>query len=182
MLLFYTAVRVSELVHIEVGDVDLDACKIFINRGKGAKDRYVLFPATFRLVLKSHLHAAPRNRYLFETQRFGAFTTRRIQQIVQGYREKAGITQPLHPHLFRHQMLTYLTSKGLSDAQIRLISGHLWNAFHNCSAATQTPTPTEFTGLRNEAMKSLCFFGTPIFETPPSRNNAKVSVGSCGGS
>ena len=124
MLLFYTAVRVSELVHIEVGDVDLDACKIFINRGKGAKDRYVLFPATFRLVLKSHLHAAPRNRYLFETQRFGAFTTRRIQQIVQGYREKAGITQPLHPHLFRHQMLTYLTSKGLSDAQIQLISGH----------------------------------------------------------
>src|SRR5450631_3589840 len=33
-LLFYTAVRVSELVHIEVGDVDLEACKIFINRGK----------------------------------------------------------------------------------------------------------------------------------------------------
>jgi integrase len=36
-LLFYTAVRVSELVHIGVGDVDLDACKIFINRGKGQK-------------------------------------------------------------------------------------------------------------------------------------------------
>ena len=33
-------------------------------------------------------------------------------------------TQPLHPHLFRHQMLTYLTSKGLTDAQIQLISGH----------------------------------------------------------
>jgi hypothetical protein len=37
---------------------------------------------------------------------------------------KAGITQPVHPHLFRHQMLTYLTAKGLSDAQIQLISGH----------------------------------------------------------
>jgi site-specific recombinase XerD len=123
-LLFYTAVRVSELVHIEVGDVDLDACKIFINRGKGAKDRYILFPAAFGLVLKSHLRAMPRNRYLFETRRFGPFTTRRIQQIVQGYREKAGITQPVHPHLFRHQMLTYLTAKGLTDAQIQLISGH----------------------------------------------------------
>ena len=33
-------------------------------------------------------------------------------------------TQPVHPHLFRHQMLTFLTSKGLSDAQIQLISGH----------------------------------------------------------
>ena len=83
----------------------------------------MLFPASFRLVLKSHLHAASRNRYLFETRRFGPFTTRRIQQIVQGYREMAGITQPLHPHLFRHQMLTY-TSKGLTDAQIQLISGH----------------------------------------------------------
>jgi len=31
---------------------------------------------------------------------------------------------PTCPHLFRHQMLTYLTSQGLSDAQIQLISGH----------------------------------------------------------
>src|ERR1700737_316001 len=123
-LLFYTAVRVSELVHIKVADVDLEACKIFINRGKGAKDRYILFPASFRLVLKSHLSATPRNRYLFETRRFGPFTTRRIQQIGQGYREKAGMSQPIHPPLFRHQMLTYFTSKGLSDAQIQLISGH----------------------------------------------------------
>ena len=43
---------------------------------------------------------------------------------MQEYREKAGLSQPIHPHLFRHQMLTYLTSKGLSDAQIQLISGH----------------------------------------------------------
>ena len=33
-LLFYTAVRVSELVHIEVGDVDLDACNL-ICQGTG---------------------------------------------------------------------------------------------------------------------------------------------------
>ena len=46
---------------------------------------------------------------------------RRIQRIVEGYREKAGMSQPIHPHLFRHQMLTYLTTKGLSDAQIQLI-------------------------------------------------------------
>ena len=30
----------------------------------------------------------------------------------------------MHPHLFRHQMLTYLTSCGLTGAQIQLISGH----------------------------------------------------------
>jgi len=49
---------------------------------------------------------------------------RRVQQIVQEYRDMAGITQPVHPHLFRHQMLTFLTKKGLSDSQIQLIGGH----------------------------------------------------------
>ncbi len=123
-LLFYTAVRVSELAHIRVEDVDSDSCKIFINQGKGAKDRYILFPASFRLVLKSHLRANPKNRYLFESQRCTPFTPRRIQQIVQHYRDRACIAHHVHPHLFRHQMLTYLTGRGLSDAQIQLISGH----------------------------------------------------------
>jgi site-specific recombinase XerD len=123
-LLFYTAVRVSELAGIRVEDVDSEACKIFINQGKGAKDRYILFPASFRLVLKTHLRANPKNRYLFESQRCTPFTARRIQQIVQRYRERAGIAHHVHPHLFRHQMLTYLTGRGLSDAQIQLISGH----------------------------------------------------------
>ncbi len=123
-LLFYTAVRVSELVRIRVGDVDVAACRIFIAQGTGGKDRVILFPAGFRLVLKSHLKANPKNTYLFESQRYGAFSARRVQQIVQFYRQKAGITEAVHPHLFRHQMLTYLTARGLSDAQIQLISGH----------------------------------------------------------
>jgi integrase len=62
-LLFYTAVRLSELVNIVVHDIDLDGCKIFIERGKGDKDRYILFPETLRLILKSHLAAHPDNRY-----------------------------------------------------------------------------------------------------------------------
>ena len=123
-LLFFTAVRVSELIGIRVEDVDTQQCKIFINQGKGGKDRYILFPKGFRLVLKSHLRANPKNRYLFESQRCTPFTPRRVQQIVQAYRDRAGIAQHVHPHLFRHQMLTFLTAQGLSDAQIQLISGH----------------------------------------------------------
>jgi hypothetical protein len=43
----------SELTNIRVEDVDLEACKIFIELGKGAKDRYILFPESFRLILKA---------------------------------------------------------------------------------------------------------------------------------
>jgi site-specific recombinase XerD len=122
--LFYTAVRVSELVRIRVSDIDLEQCKVFIDQGKGQKDRYILFPVSLRLVLKTHLQADPQRHYLFESQRLGAFTPRRVQQIVQHYRRRAGIAQAIYPHLFRHQMITYLTARGLSDAQIQLISGH----------------------------------------------------------
>ncbi len=123
-MLFFTAVRVGELVKIKVSDIDFNQCKIFIEEGKGKKDRYILFPNNFRLVLQSHLRANPKNIYLFETTRYSAFTPRRVQQIVKEYREISEIVQKIHPHLFRHQMITYLTSNGLSDSQIQLISGH----------------------------------------------------------
>lgn len=123
-LLFFTAVRVSELAGIRISDIDFDNCRIFIEQGKGKKDRYILFPVSFRLVLQSHLRANPKNRYLFETTRCTPFTPRRVQQIVKLYRDEAGIAQHVHPHLFRHQMITWLTARGLSDSQIQLISGH----------------------------------------------------------
>jgi integrase/recombinase XerD len=109
--LFYTAVRVSELVRIRVSDIDPEQCNVFIEQGKGAKDRYILFLESFRLVLKTHLQADPHRRYLFESQRLGAFTPRRRQQIVQHYRRRVGIAQPIYPHLFRYQMITYLTAR-----------------------------------------------------------------------
>jgi len=123
-LLFFTAVRVGELVRITVRDVDLTACKIFVDQGKGGKDRYLLFPHAFGLVLRTHLAAHPTNRFVFETQRCGPYTVRRVQQIVQHYREAAGLGEIVHPHVFRHQMLTFLTGQKLSDAQIQLLSGH----------------------------------------------------------
>ncbi|NJK43730.1 MAG: tyrosine-type recombinase/integrase [Pleurocapsa sp. SU_196_0] len=123
-LLFFTAMRVGELVKLEVGDVDWTNCKIFVDQGKGSKDRYLLFPRAFALVLRAHIAAHPKNRFLFETQRCAGYTVRRVQQIVQRYREQAGLSEAVHPHLFRHQMLTFLTGQKLSDAQIQLLSGH----------------------------------------------------------
>jgi site-specific recombinase XerD len=123
-LLLYTAVRVSELVNIRVNDVDFDGCKIFIYRGKGSKDRYILFPSSFQLVLKTFLDAHPNNTFLFESRLKQPYTSRRIQQIVRTYTEQSGLRRTVHPHLLRHQMLTFLTAQGLSDAKIQLISGH----------------------------------------------------------
>jgi integrase len=122
-LLFYTGVRVGELCGIEVADVDLENCKIFVNQGKGSKDRYVLFGKSFATALKTHIAAHPQNRWLFQTRRCGRFSTRRVQQLVRLYGEKAGVKAT--PHTFRHECITWLTrNSGLADAELQLITGH----------------------------------------------------------
>ena len=122
-LMFYTGVRVSELCRIEVADVDLAACKIFISQGKGSKDRYVLFGKTFATALRTHVAAHPNNRWLFQTRRNSKFTPRRVQQIVKQYAEEVGVKAT--PHTFRHQAITWLTrNSGLADAELQLITGH----------------------------------------------------------
>src|SRR4249919_377486 len=104
-LLFYTAVRVSELCNVEVGDIDLENCKIRINGGKGDKDRIVLFNKSFATALRTHIAARPRHRWLFQTRRNAKFSTRRVQQIVKLYADKAGVKAT--PHTFRHQAITW---------------------------------------------------------------------------
>ena len=122
-LLFYTAVRVSELCNFGISDVELETCKIRVNQGKGSKDRFVLFGKSFATALRTHIAAHPHNRWLFQTQRHGKFSTRRVQQIVSKYAEEAGVKAT--PHTFRHQCITWLTRhSGLADAELQLITGH----------------------------------------------------------
>ena len=122
-LLFFTGVRVSELCNMQVADVDLEACKIRIEQGKGSKDRYVLFGKSFATALRTHVAAHPDNRWLFQTRRNTKFSTRRVQQIVGMYAERAGVKAT--PHSFRHQCITWLTRhSGLADAELQLITGH----------------------------------------------------------
>lgn len=122
-LLFYTGVRVSELCNMQIADVDLENCKIRINQGKGSKDRYVLFGKTFATALRTHIAAHPKNRWLYQTRRNSKYSTRRVQQIVKDYAEKADVKAT--PHTFRHQAITWLTRhSGMADAELQLITGH----------------------------------------------------------
>lgn len=122
-LLFFTGVRVSELCRMQIADVDLESCKIRINQGKGSKDRYVLFGKTFATALRTHIASRPLNRWLFQTKRSTKYSTRRVQQIVKVYAEKAEVHAT--PHTFRHQAITWLTRhSGMADAELQLITGH----------------------------------------------------------
>ncbi|MDQ0273931.1 tyrosine-type recombinase/integrase [Cytobacillus purgationiresistens] len=122
----YTGVRVSELVNIQLTDVDSSLCQIRINNGKGKKDRIVPFPQSFRELLAMHVETMRKEkaRYLFESNWKIKYTDRGVRKILAKYSEAAGLSQSLSPHKLRHFLLTWLKKKGIDDALIQPYSGH----------------------------------------------------------
>jgi integrase/recombinase XerD len=125
-LLLFTGIRNAELVRLRLTDVDLQACQVRIAQGKGQKDRYVLFPTSFRGELAQYMERqrAQGARYLFESNRHRPYSTRRIRQLVKQYALAAGTEKRVYPHLFRHQLITYLTKQGIISPKLQLLSGH----------------------------------------------------------
>lgn len=125
-LLLYTGICNAELVQLRLTDVDLQTCHLRVTQGKGHKDRYVLFPQSFRGELAQYLERQQTQdaTYLFESTRHRPYSTRRIRQLVKQYATAAGIAKRVYPHLFRHQFMTYLTKQGVISPKLQLLSGH----------------------------------------------------------
>ncbi len=120
--LFETGIRVGELVGIHVADVDFAERTIRVH-GKGGKDRLVLFTEDLGQQLRLYLNNRTRG-YLFESNRFSAFTSRRIQQIIKMIALKAGVVKRIHPHTYRHSMATFLRNQGVPLDVVQLLLGH----------------------------------------------------------
>ena len=124
--LLYTGVRVSELVAIRITDVDLDACRIRITQGKGAKDRYVPFPGAFKETLALHIdnQRSKHAQFLFESSWKKPYSTRGVRAMLARYARQAGLTHNMPPHRLRHFLFTWLKTQGIDDALIQPYSGH----------------------------------------------------------
>jgi len=124
--LLYTGVRVSEICHIQLSEVDLELYQIHINHAKGGKDRVVPFPASFKEVLGLHMQALYQKKatYLFESRWKKKYSERGVRRMLERYSQLAGLAQPISPHKLRHFLLTWLKKQGLDDALIQPYSGH----------------------------------------------------------
>jgi len=124
--LLYTGVRVTELIHIKLSDIDFDRCQMRINEGKGKKDRIVPYPTGFREILAIHVDNSKKNKQtnLFESSWKKPYTDRGVRKILEKYTEKAGIEHSISPHKLRHFLFTWMKKKGVDDALIQPYSGH----------------------------------------------------------
>ncbi len=124
--LLYTGVRVSELFRISLDEVDFARCQIRINKGKGAKDRIVPFPVSFKEPLALHADSMRKKgaNYLFESSWKKPYSDRGVRKMLTRYAEAAGLKRPISPHKLRHFLFTWLKNQGIDDALIQPYSGH----------------------------------------------------------
>ena len=122
-MLFATGIRVSELCHLDVDDVDLIDGNIRIN-GKGAKERLIQIGNTNVLaVLKQYIRQSTRadNCYAFFTNRRGLrLSEQSVRLILRRYENNIHVT----PHMFRHTFATLLLEEAVDIRYIQRMLGH----------------------------------------------------------
>ena len=120
---FETGLRVSELVRLQVADVDFTERTIRVREGKGGKDRLVLFTEDLGQQLRLHLAGRGRGP-VFESNRARPYSVRMIQHVVKTVAQRAGVTKTIHPHTYRHSMATFLRNQGVPLDVVQLLLGH----------------------------------------------------------
>lgn len=122
-LLYSTGLRVSELVNLKVSDVNLDEKTGWVRRGKGSKDRLMVMSENLSEELKEYLATRGKeNSYIFSKEK--PLTTRNIQKIIKGARQRAGINKKVTPHTLRHSFATHLLEQGIDIRIIQAMLGH----------------------------------------------------------
>lgn len=134
-LLYASALRVSELVGIDLADIDLDRRTVRVV-GKGAKERVVPFGKPAHLALVDYLSrsrttliarrsaSGPTTNALFLGSRGGRMGTRTVYELVAELLHSVPGSGPAGPHALRHTAATHLLDGGADLRAVQELLGH----------------------------------------------------------
>ncbi len=128
-LLYATGIRVSELVKLQLDNVNLSSGYIRCF-GKGGKERIVPVGRHAQQYIKEYLDAARSSftkngtPYLFLTPRGKPITRQGFWKLLKNYAKKAGIAAGLSPHTLRHSFATHLLDHGADLRIVQEMLGH----------------------------------------------------------
>lgn len=128
-LLYASGLRISELVGIDLDDIELRARLVKVH-GKGSKERIVPFGSkagdaiAAYLPIRGELCHDPDEQALFVNYRGARITTRSVRRLFDGYLRKASLRAGISPHTMRHSFATHLLNAGADLRGIQELLGH----------------------------------------------------------
>jgi len=128
--------RVSEIVNLRPGDINLTKGKLRVVNGKGGVDRDIPFiPKGTVNTLREWKKRKPQSDYFFsnvrdngggkfKSYRGGQLAVRTVQSMIKNYARKAGIDKTVSPHTLRHTFATNYYRKNKDLEGLRMVLGH----------------------------------------------------------
>lgn len=130
-VLYSTGMRVSELVGLDLPDLDLQQRWARV-RGKGNKERLVVLGPPAVRALQLYLQARPElvrrgaqePEAVFLNRDGGRLSCRSVARLVASRAREAGLAQPLSPHMLRHTCATHLLEGKADLRAVQELLGH----------------------------------------------------------
>ena len=123
-MLYGSGLRLSELLHIKIKDIDSENMIIHIINSKGNKDRLVMLSHSLLEELRIYFIKYKPKEYLFEGQSGGMYYEKSVQMVVKNAATKAKIKKRVTPHTLRHSFATHLLESGTDIRFIQQLLGH----------------------------------------------------------
>jgi integrase/recombinase XerD len=125
--IYSAGLRLSDLINLQISDIDSNRMVIKIRLGKGKKDRYVMLSKTLLATLREYWkQAQPKPKtFLFPGIKPDThFSRRSVQRIVKETTLRAHIDKTVTPHTLRHSFATHLLEAGVNIRVIQKLLGH----------------------------------------------------------
>ena len=107
-LMLHCGLRVSEVVNLRPGNINLTKGKLRVENGKGNKDRDLAIPEYLIDLFDSWRKKRPESNFFFSTLKGKKLSIRYLQQMVKRYAQKAGLSKRISPHTLRHYVERYI--------------------------------------------------------------------------
>ncbi len=123
-LLYASGLRISELVGIDLDDIELRARLVKV-RGKGSKERIVPFGTKAAEAIRAYLDVRTSEEdALFVNYRGQRITVRSVRRLFNTYVRAASLRAGISPHTLRHSFATHLLNAGADLRSIQELLGH----------------------------------------------------------
>jgi site-specific recombinase XerD len=125
MTAYAAGLRLSEVAHLRVEDIDSARMVIHVRQGKGHKDRDVVLSPRLLAVLREYWARYRPRPYLFPgRQPDRPVALRTVQMVCRRALEASGLSKHVHMHTLRHSFATHLLESGTDLRTIQVLLGH----------------------------------------------------------